>query len=115
MEIKEKIKRAIETSGVDMEKLKDLFSLICLCEDNAERRKWLLYVRSEARKLRAADSYELIRKTYVLGAQDGCFDDYCIALEWYRSPEKRFYLPRRDVLKPLVDNLQDVFDGNLDF
>ena len=76
MEIKEKIKRAIETTGVDMEKLKDLFSLVCLCEDKTERRKWLLYVRSEARKLRSADSYELIRKTYVQGAQDGCFDDY---------------------------------------
>ena len=46
MEIKETIKLAIETTGVDMEKLKDLFSLVCLCEDKDERRKWVLYVRS---------------------------------------------------------------------
>ena len=115
MEIKEKIKRTIEKNGADIEKLTDLFSMVQHCEDQVERREWLLYVRSEARKLRSADSYELIRKTYVLGAQDGSFDDYCIALEWYRDPEKRFYLPRRMVLKPLVDDLQDLFDGKLDF
>ena len=98
-----------------MEKLDDLFSMVRLCENPQERREWLLYVRSEARKLLTPDAYELIRKTYVQGAQDGSFDDYCIALEWYRTAEKRFYLPRRDVLKRLVDDLQDLFDGNLDF
>ena len=80
MDIKDKIKQAIEKNGADMEKLVDLFSMVQHCEDKPERREWLLYVRAEARKLRSADSYELIRKTYVLGAQDGCFDDYCIAL-----------------------------------
>ena len=115
MDVKIKIKKAIEANGADMEKLDDLFSMVRLCEDLQERREWLLYVRSEARKLRSPDAYELIRKTYVQGAQDGSFDDYCIALEWYRDAEKRFYLPRRSVLKPLVDDLQDLFDGNLDF
>ena len=115
MDIKEKIKLAIETKGVDQEKLDDLFSLLRLCEDKVERREWLLYVRAQARRLRTGDAYDLIRKTYVQGAQDGDFDDYCIALEWNRASEKRFYLPRRAVLKPLVDDLQDLFDGNLDF
>lgn len=115
MDIEEKIKWAIEKNGVDMEKLNDLFGMVLHCEDALERRKWLVYVRSEARKQRSADAYELIRKTYVLGVQDGSFDDYCIALEWYRAPEKRFYLPRRSVLKPLVDDLQDLFDGKLAF
>lgn len=113
--IKQKIKRAIETHGVDYEKLKDLFDVITVCEDKAERREWLLYVRKMAREVKSADAYELIHQTYVKGAQDGNFDDYCIALEWYRDPEKRFYLPRRDVLKILVDDLQDLYDGKLDF
>jgi len=115
MDIKCKIKNAIESQGVDIEKLKDLFSMVYHCEDKNERREWLLYVRAEVRNLLTAEAYELLRKTYVLGAQDGNFDDYCIALEWYRAPEKRFYLPRRTVLKPLVDDLQDLFDGKLDF
>jgi predicted phage terminase large subunit-like protein len=113
--IKQKIKRAIETQGVDYEKLRDLFDVVSVCEDKAERREWLLYVRKMAREVKSADAYELIHLTYVKGAQDGNFDDYCIALEWYRDPEKRFYLPRRDVLKVLVDDLQDLYDGKLDF
>lgn len=115
MDIKKKIKRAIEKYGADTEKLSDLLSLVELCEDQTERRQWLLYVRAEARKLLSADAYELMRKTYVLGAQNGNFDDYCVALEWNRDAERRFYLPRRVVLKSLVNDLQDLFDGNLDF
>ena len=113
--IKQKIKRAIETQGVDYEKLKDLFDIVTVCEDKAERREWLLYVRKMAREIPSADAYELMHQTYVLGARDGNFDDYCIALEWNRESEKRFYLPRRHVLKVLVDDLQDLFDGKLDF
>ena len=115
MDIKEKIKRAIESKGADYEKLRDLFDMVRICEDKAEKRKWLLYVRQKARGVKSAEVYELIRQTYIQGARDGNFDDYCIALEWRRSPEKRFYLPRRAVLKILVDDLQDLFDGKLDF
>ena len=53
MDIKEKIRKAIEANGADLEKLEDLFSMVRLCEDPQERREWLLYVRSEARKLRS--------------------------------------------------------------
>ena len=115
MDIKEKIKRAIETQGLDYEKLKDLYDVVSVCEDKTERREWLLYVRKMAREIPSADAYELMHQTYVKGAQDGSFDDYCIALEWGRESEKRFYLPRRHVLKVLVDDLQDLFDGKLDF
>lgn len=115
MDIKEKIKRAIEIKGADHEKLKDLFDMVRLCEDKTEKREWLLYVRQTARTVKSAEVYELIRQTYIEGARDGNLDDYCIALEWNRSPEKRFYLPRRSVLKVSVDDLQDLFDGKLDF
>ena len=113
--IKQRIKKAIETQGVDYEKLKDLFDVVSVCEDKAERREWMLYVRKMAREVMSADAYELMHQTYIMGARDGSFDDYCIALEWIRDPEKRFYLPRRSVLKVLVDDLQDLFDGRLDF
>lgn len=115
MDIKDRIKQVIETSGANRENLRDLFDAVRLCEDKAEKREWLLYIRKMCRGVQDNEVYELMRLTYVLGAQDGSFDDYCIALEWYRAPEKRFYLPRRHVLKRLVDDLQDLFDGELDF
>lgn len=65
----------------------------------------------EARKLLIPDAYKLVRKTYVLGMQNDSFDDYYIAMEWYRTAEKLFFLSRRAVLKSLVDDLQDLFDG----
>ena len=115
MDIKDKIVAAIEKQGADYEKLNDLFSMAKLCESREEKQRWYKYIRREGRKIASADVYELIKRTYIQGGRDGVFDDYCVALEWNRDAEKRFYLPRRDVLKPLVDDLQDLFDGKLDF
>ena len=43
------------------------------------------------------------------------FDSYCVYLEWNREKTRRFYVPRRRVLRPLVQDLQDLNDGKLDF
>lgn len=58
--------------------------------------------------------YELNKKTYLYMAQDD-FDSYCVYLEWNRPAEKKFYLPRRKVLMPLVRDLQDLADRKIDF
>lgn len=42
------------------------------------------------------------------------FDSYLLFAEWNREPKKKFYVPRRMVLKQLVDSLQDLADGVLD-
>jgi predicted phage terminase large subunit-like protein len=42
------------------------------------------------------------------------FDCYIRYLEWDREPDKKFYEPRRRVLKAVVDDLQDLHDGVLD-
>ena len=51
----------------------------------------------------------LHKESYHLEAADR-FDSYLIFLEWNREPGKKFYLPRRKVLKRLVDDLQDLAD-----
>lgn len=112
MDIKDKIKRHIEAKGADLEKLNDLFDMVRICEDKTERREWLLYVRSEARKLRSAKAYELIYATYLLGAQDS-FDDYMSACEFYREPQARFWWPRRKVLEgkhKIATQIQEFID-----
>lgn len=58
--------------------------------------------------------FEIYEKTLLLAAPYD-FDSYLRYLEKNRAPEKRFYLPRRKVLKTLVDDLQDLADGKLDF
>lgn len=42
------------------------------------------------------------------------FDQYMQYLEIDRRPKDRFYLPRRDVLLPFVNALQDLADGTLE-
>lgn len=58
--------------------------------------------------------FEIYEKTLLFAAPYD-FDSYLRYLEKNRAPEKRFYLPRRKVLKTLVDDLQDLADGKLDF
>ena len=42
-------------------------------------------------------------------------DAFIQCMEWEREPHKRFYRPRRRVLYPVVRDLQDLFDGKLDY
>ena len=58
--------------------------------------------------------YELYKKSLLFDAPH-FFDAYMLYLEINREPSKRFYQPRRKILKPkLVDHLQALEDGELD-
>ena len=84
-----------------------------------EHNLWLRKATADAvRRLTDAAAigkfFELNKKTYLYMAWDD-FDSYCIYLEWNREPQKRFYQPRRRVLYPLVQDLQDLADRKIDF
>lgn len=57
--------------------------------------------------------YKLNKLSYLLEAPYD-FESFLIYLEWDREPEKRFYLPRRKVMKTLVKSLQDFEDDVID-
>lgn len=57
--------------------------------------------------------YDLHRKVLLKAAVDD-FDSYLLYVEWDREPDKKFYPPRRKVLKQVVDALQDLADQKLD-
>lgn len=56
---------------------------------------------------------DLNKEVFIFSAQD-YFEDFMFALEWNRPPRERFYMPRRKVLRPLVNALQDLADDKLD-
>ena len=60
------------------------------------------------------DIEEVRKESYHLEAKD-IFDSYLIFLEWNRPANKKFYLPRRRVLKTLVQDLQDLADHKILF
>lgn len=65
--------------------------------DIDEKRKWLVLTKSSL--LFLAHKY---------------FDSFMLYLEFDRRPDKRFYAPRKNQLKPIVEGFQDVADGKVD-
>lgn len=65
---------------------------------------------------RITDAQEALNleKESLLSAAKDDFDSYIQYMEWEREPKKRFYLPRRKQLRPVVDSLQDLADDKLD-
>lgn len=55
-----------------------------------------------------------LHKTVLLAAAKDDFDSFLQYVEWNRDPEKKFYMPRRMVLKQVVDALQELADDKLD-
>ena len=55
-----------------------------------------------------------LHKKVLLLAAPYHFESYLLYLEQNREPEKKFYPPRRKVLKQVVDALQDLADDRLD-
>lgn len=55
-----------------------------------------------------------LHKRVLLVAAPYDFESYLLYVEWNRSPEKKFYPPRRSVLKQIVDALQELADDKLD-
>ena len=111
----EKLLERIAGLPVTEETLKDMFDVLCELQDRKTIHKWAVWIRKNCREIISGDMYELLYRTYLLEAQRGDFDAYCIYLEKNREPEKRFYIPRRKILRGLVADLQDLFDGNIDF
>ena len=108
IEIIEKIKRLPQTE----ETLTDVFSLLLSVEDRKSVDGYVRWVRSEAMKLKTANMYDLIRRTYLYAGQYN-FDDFMIAMEWNREPNARFWLPRRKVLEgkhKIATRIQEFMD-----
>jgi predicted phage terminase large subunit-like protein len=82
---------------------------------NFELRKALHYVLNQPDKS-ASESKRLLKSYWntFLYAAPYDFHSYLIYMEKDREPQKRFYAPRMKVLRPIVQDFQDLADGKLD-
>lgn len=55
-----------------------------------------------------------LHKRILLAAAPYNFECYLLYTEWNREPSKKFYPPRRKILKQVVDALQELADDKLD-
>ena len=97
-----------------VDNLTDLFDMGRSLEDLNINEEVMKRAAREAKEQNSIEHYELYKKTLLLAAPFR-LDAYLLYLEFNRPPEKKFYLPRRQVLKPIVDDLQDLEDNRIDF
>lgn len=110
----------IRKGGEDEEYYFDLFDAIRNMEGedyefahkkSLEARKYV--VKLMQKKDKVGGLFSLYRNMLLFDARND-FDSYLQYLEIDREPRERFYLPRRAVLRPLVNGLQDLADDRLD-
>ena len=83
--------------------------------------KYLMLLSDECERVIAsgemdADIKELfaLHKKVLLAGAEHSFHLFLLYIEWNREPKKKFYPPRRKVLKQVVDALQALEDDELD-
>ena len=120
------IKQTIEARPREFEAYKDLYSTgrEIIKTDQAEAIdlfKWLSDKIADiipdliSEDLLGAQKLTVLHKQVLLELAPFDFDSYCLYLEFDRDPDKKFYLPRRKVLRPLVSDLQDLYEGKIEF
>ena len=102
-----------------VEKFYDFFGCLDAVERNPRFVKANLSIQPIIKKcMKGCDEseienyYDLYMKSLKYGAYDN-FEQYLLYMEIDRPPEERFYQPRRKTLKPLVDALQRLEDGEI--
>ena len=120
----QKLQQIVKKKPSEYQAVDDLFEMLRIYEsENFEKAHlWNKDVRKiTAQQVRASGSnitlgekfYNLNKKSLLFDAQSD-FDAYLQYVEFDRELEKRFYLPRRKIIRPIVDSLQDVIDDKLD-
>ena len=120
------IQQSIEDKPFEVSGYQDLYSTLREIgeQDKAysiELAKWLsqrlekIVPQMAQSDILSAQKLMRLHKDTLLEAAPYDFDSYCLYLEFDRDPEKKFYAPRRKVLKPLVNDLQDLYEGKIDF
>lgn len=119
MDIHILVEKAFKRDLSDPSALSDCFDALRILEetdkDEAHRRN------KEVRRLSAkyatertdAKMFELNKRSLLFDAPYD-FDCFLRYIEWNRPNDKRFYMPRRKVLLPIVNAFQQVADGELD-
>lgn len=119
MEIHRLVEKAFQRDLSDPSALNDAFDSLRLLEPEDftlahEKNKDVRRLSAKYAKERMdVKMFELNKRSLLFDAPHD-FDAFLRYVEWNREDKKRFYLPRRKQLKPLVDALQDLADNKLD-
>lgn len=122
------LKKWIIDNGYDLQAFRDLFALVSAeisgnpdfnhdltFEVTASLKNWLAEYMQVSPERDVEECAKLMESCLLLEAPY-LVDSYFQYIELdIPDPYKRFYLPRRRVLRPIIDAYQEVYDGKLDF
>lgn len=112
------VNRLLKTDLNQYENLNMLFEMCrnLLDEDREQALRLTRKIENRANALARKDTrfYELYIRSLLFLAPH-YFHEYLLYVEHKRIPEKQFYLPRCHVLRVVVEDLQDLEDGKIDF
>lgn len=119
----QKLQKIVKEKPHEYQAVEDLFEMLRIYETENKKQAhlWNKDVRKiSAQQVKLAKSDSLAEKFYYLNKRSLLFDAkedfdaYLQYVEFDREPEKRFYLPRRKQILPIVQALQDLEDDLLD-
>ena len=119
MDIYTLVDKAFKRDLSDPSALNDAFDTLRLLEETdkeeAHRRNKEVRILSAkyAKEQSSLKMFELNKRSLLFDAPYD-FDCFLRYIEWQRPNDKRFYMPRRKVLLPIVNAFQQVADGELD-
>lgn len=118
-----RIKECIKQNGVSYQYLADLLDVAIYAFETENDEKWALKVTEYIKEwclygirsgIEVLQMDELYWKTLKAEAPYW-FESYLFYMERKRQPQKRFYEPRQDTLNVVVQDLQDLEDGVIEF
>lgn len=122
-ELLEKIFGEIKRDPCELDTYKDLYYM-CIETMKTDRELGVEYLKKfsafiEENIVKFDDEGDLkelyrLHRRVLLAAAPYDFDSYLLYLEWEREPSKKFYVPRRKVLQPIVKAMQDMIDDKID-
>lgn len=122
-ELLEKIFEKIKRQPNDILGYEDLYHM-CLSNIGEDNNLAVGYLKKLSDTIEEVmptlDDIEVLQKLFglhkkvLLGAAPYDFESYILYIEWDREPDKKFYPPRRKVLRQVVNALQELADDKLD-
>jgi hypothetical protein len=124
LQIIRKLQKIIKKNPSEFQAVSDLFEMLRIYEsENYDKshgfNKDLRVITAQQAKNsklgigKNTDFYYLYKKTLLFDAKDE-FDAFLQHVEFDRDPDKKFYIPRRKIIKPIVDSLQEIEDDVID-
>ena len=124
IEVIEKLREKISKKPSDFQAVEDLFEMIRIYENENPKAAHALnrevraitaaQVKNNKNPVNISEKFYWLHKRSLLFDAPIDFDAYLQYVEFDREPSERFYLPRRRIIKPIVDSLQQIEDDELD-